>query len=386
MYDVVLTANHSPWSRYHGGIQKSVDQLGLAMHGLGAKVGVVFSRTPWETIALEPRPYDLHWVSFMGLKPGASSPGRFLNAVFFTRLLRKIAGPQTILQGNGDEAWLFPRAFPGRLLYSHRQPIFPEYLQGDWEKWQHRTKVFLKERKEWAYARGVLLSDIVTCTSQFSANQLQQVFQLPAPPRVVHNGIDPVFVSQPIPNQEARIIYFGRLARGKGVLELFDAWKAMPDELRHRFPLHLIGGGELEGYFKDQQRFLDAQSHLVMRGALRGASLATEVGRAALVVLPSSSESFGNTMLESIAMGQRIISVRAGSIPEVVGPHADLLEKVDPRILRDLMISRLHDWNYTEPIEQRAERRQWVDAHFGWKKAAQEFLTLHELLRRKLPR
>ncbi|HSQ41248.1 MAG TPA: glycosyltransferase family 4 protein, partial [Fibrobacteraceae bacterium] len=298
-YDVVLTANYSPWSRYHGGLQKSVDQLALAMSHLGVRVGVVYSRTPWERIQIPDRPYGLHWVFFHAIRPGISSPGRIFNSFPFVRLLQKITGPATVIQGNGDEAWNFPRFFPGRFVYTHRQPFFPDYLQGDWTSRSHRIRILFRENREWAYARAVLGANQVTCTSQFNAEKLQSLFRLTRIPQVVPNGIAPEFLVAPLEARGHHILYFGRLSRGKGVVELCEAWNSLPSVLRRQHPLHLVGHGELIKTIQMKFRGFAPDLRPVLRGALEGKTLATEVATAALIVLPSQSESFGNTMLEA---------------------------------------------------------------------------------------
>ena len=47
-----------------------------------------------------------------------------------------------------------------------------------------------------------------------------------------------------------------------------------------------------------------------------------------MVVLPSRYESFGNVM-ETLAIGTPLVSTMAGSIPEVVGPYAELVNVDD---------------------------------------------------------
>src|SRR4051812_45995298 len=49
-YDVVITCNYSPWSRYKGGAQKSVHMLASSLADEGKRVCVVYSKVPWETV------------------------------------------------------------------------------------------------------------------------------------------------------------------------------------------------------------------------------------------------------------------------------------------------------------------------------------------------
>src|SRR3954447_6259814 len=81
-YDVIMTCNYSPWSGYSGGGQKSVHMLAGEMARQGLKVAAVYSKAPWEKIAPHADPlYDEHWAGFFAVRPGISSPLRFLNGI-----------------------------------------------------------------------------------------------------------------------------------------------------------------------------------------------------------------------------------------------------------------------------------------------------------------
>jgi glycosyltransferase involved in cell wall biosynthesis len=210
---------------------------------------------------------------------------------------------------------------------------------------------------------------------------LQKYFPHLAPSRVIANGIDCHFIQAKFPIQKKSIVYFGRLSRGKGVLELIEAWKALPLELREQFPLECIGAGELASDIRKLNQNSPSHSQVRLCGLAYGADLAQKVGEAGLVVLPSTSESFGNTMLEAIAMGHRIVTIQAGAIPSVVGPHADLLPTLSAHSLRELIEHRLKEWAPLSDAE-RGYRRAYVTQHYSWESVARAYLLCHEELRK----
>jgi len=382
--DVILTANYSPWSSYHGGIQKSVDQLARAMTAQGAQVTAVFSRGCSETIQAPELPYNVRWARFFGFHPNISSPLRIWNALSFRNLIKDIKHPHTIIQSNGDEAWAFKNLVRGRHLYTHRQPFFPAYLQGDWDLPLHQCRVFLRNTREWSYAQALFAADQVACTSKFSLDALRSTYGYERGIQIIPNGIDATFLQTELPDQKAYIAYFGRLSRGKGVQELVEAWAQLNAPFRKRFPLFLAGSGELEPWIRKFSQALPNDEIIQLCGTLYGQQLSSFVGRASLVVLPSQSESFGNTALEAIAMGHQIIAVRAGALPEVVGSHADWLQSVSIAELVSKLTSRLENWR-PEPLTLRQARRDWVQQNFSWDKAARLFLAEHEKIRMRHP-
>ncbi|MHB1329247.1 MAG: glycosyltransferase family 4 protein [Gemmatimonadales bacterium] len=100
----------------------------------------------------------------------------------------------------------------------------------------------------------------------------------------------------------------GRLAPEKGVDRLLDSWGALSS--RHpRAHLAFTGSGVLEREVR--QRGLP-RVHLT--GVLRGMELATAYASADVFVLPSSTETFGNVLLEAMASGTASIAMAAGGV------------------------------------------------------------------------
>ncbi|HLP42221.1 MAG TPA: glycosyltransferase family 4 protein, partial [Fibrobacteria bacterium] len=177
-YDVVLTSNYSPWSRYSGGGQKSVHMVASALARQGLKVAVLYSTAPWEKVDHPPLPYDVRWACFFGLKPGISSPFRFLNGLSFLFAARRLAGPGTVLHGNGDEAsllWMIRRK--RRFVFTNRYPEFPAFLHGsDWTRPATWLRVFFREPRFLALALAIRFCDDLTVTSASSLRQVAESF------------------------------------------------------------------------------------------------------------------------------------------------------------------------------------------------------------------
>jgi glycosyltransferase involved in cell wall biosynthesis len=131
--------------------------------------------------------------------------------------------------------------------------------------------------------------------------------------------------------KEDYVLFMGRLAKQKGVYDLIDAAKLMPD-----VKFRLVGKGEEEGElrrlapanvefldlsFKDGQPFLDQYAH------------------APIMVLPSYSETFGMVIPEAMASGCAIVStvpldykgftIEPGDIKGMVAAIRKLVENKD---------------------------------------------------------
>lgn len=111
----------------------------------------------------------------------------------------------------------------------------------------------------------------------------------------------------------ALVLYAGRLAREKRLLDLLEATRRLP-EARFAF----VGDGpqraELERLFPPQRT--------VFTGYLRGAALAEAFASADVFAFPSDSDTFGQVVLQSMASGVPPVVIR-GSAPATLVKHGE---------------------------------------------------------------
>ncbi len=119
------------------------------------------------------------------------------------------------------------------------------------------------------------------------------------------------------------------------------------------------------------------RSRVVVTGPLNPAARRAVLSSAALLAYPSLYEGFGLPPLEAMSLGVPALVARAGALPEVAGPAAEL---VDPEDVDDLArgLRRL--------IVDSARRRQLIDdgrrhaSQFTWATTAQGLATVYERL------
>lgn len=377
MLDVLLTTNYSPWSRYSGGGQKSTHMLACAYARMGLRVAVIYTKAPWERVQPPPdQPYRIEWACFVALRPGISSIFRWLNGFFVWHKARKLCSGSTTLIGSGDEASLLGflrdrRAF----VYCNRYPNPHAWLSRvPWNSLTGWLYVGFREPRYWAMALAVRGADRIACTSNDSLRQFRQAFPMGASKaRMVPNGIDPVFLQSPLPEVlGSGILYYGRLTIGKGIRELLIAYNNLPEATQARHPLVLVGQGPLLSEVTTAYATNPRIRHLPWLSSLELASL---MRTQRLVVLPSHEESFGNTMLESLAMGMDLLTCHAGSIPEVVQDQATLVTPGDAAALRIAMESLLE--KAFDP-QVALQRRTWVESRYSWESTALQLIDIEK--------
>ena len=169
------------------------------------------------------------------------------------------------------------------------------------------------------------LYDYATVLIAVSDHIAQRLIDNGAPPdKVVTRRIGvPMSDTTEAANHERRgVLFVGRLSDKKGVLDLVDAYAALPAATRGRHPLTIIGEGELSRELDDR---IDASGVDVHRlGAQPPARVAAEMSRHTVVAVPSRTAANGDTeglptvVYEAARAGTPIVATRHAGIPEAV--------------------------------------------------------------------
>jgi glycosyltransferase involved in cell wall biosynthesis len=160
------------------------------------------------------------------------------------------------------------------------------------------------------------------------------------------------------------VTYVGRIAREKNLLLLLDAWELVGAK-RHNVHLVLVGRGPLEDEIRER-----AVPHVHLMGLKAGDDLAAAYASADLFAFPSTTETFGNVLLEAMASRLPSLVAAAGGVLEFAH-HGDNSWLVQPDSTEALIdgLERLLD---DAPLRARladgalrtAQERSWtgVDA------------------------
>jgi glycosyltransferase involved in cell wall biosynthesis len=115
-----------------------------------------------------------------------------------------------------------------------------------------------------------------------------------------------------------RFIYIGRLAKEKGLVDAFVAFKA----ILGRFPdahLDLYGSGPIREELTAKTRELGIAAATTFHGSKDLAEIAPQLLRSTALVLPSYSEPWGLVVNEALSYGCPVlVSNRCGCVPELV--------------------------------------------------------------------
>jgi glycosyltransferase involved in cell wall biosynthesis len=161
------------------------------------------------------------------------------------------------------------------------------------------------------------------------------------------------------------LLYVGRISKEKDLDVLAQAYRQLRDE-GLSVQLYLVGEGP---YLESLNSSLP---QAVFTGYLRGADLATAYASADVFVFPSTTDTFGNVVIEAQASGTPVIVSDTGGPKELVEDNVNgiVTKSHDAddlaRAIRELVV----DDNKRAQMSQRA-RQSVIDR--SWPEAARKF-------------
>ncbi len=179
---------------------------------------------------------------------------------------------------------------------------------------------------------------------------------------------------------EAYVLYLGGFDVRKNVRALLSAWTWAAGSIGEAYPLVIAGalpqpdGRLFEDYpalaaqfgVADSVRFIGAVAEADKPAVYRGA---------AAFVYPSRYEGFGLPPLEAMACGVPVLTTAAGSIGEVVGEAAFLIDPEDTRKFGAGLITCVIEPSVADHLKARGLERARL---FSWERTARETAAAYE--------
>lgn len=155
------------------------------------------------------------------------------------------------------------------------------------------------------------------------------------------------------------LLYVGRLVKEKD-LEILVKANHLLEEKGYTFKLVFVGDGPMRAQLQQQL------PNAFFSGYLQGIELARWYASADLFVFPSTTETFGNVVLEAFASGLTVVAVDQGGVTDLISHGINgLLAK--PRSPADFA-HNIEILIKNEPYRQQLAKRAIETAHgFDWK-------------------
>jgi alpha-1,3-rhamnosyl/mannosyltransferase len=171
------------------------------------------------------------------------------------------------------------------------------------------------------------------------------------------------------------LLYVGTIEPRKNVLLLLRAYCGLPDSVRGRWPLLLVGGwgwntADVADYFHREARHRGAR-HV---GYVAEEHLAAVYNGARALVYPSLYEGFGLPPVEMMACGGAVLASTAAALVETVGSRAHLTDPADSDGWRAALARVVGDDDWQQELRRGAEA---VARPFTWERCATDTLRVY---------
>lgn len=315
-----------------GGVEQHVAEIAPRLGARGHRVDVYTSELYREFPAMQrlapavPREERTPWGAVHRL-PVWSFPGE-LHYTFFRGLTEALARdrPEVVHAHTYGTNQVAAAARHHRrfgtpfVLTAHFHPIWS--IEGGWLR--HRLRGFYDRR----VAGGVVRNAARIIVQTREEERLLRSLGLSLPPlEIVPPGYRPLPPpSLGGPSFSARyqvpgpfLLFVGRLASNKGLLELTEAFATLGNSDRSAQLVVVGEDGGQRAAMEARAKTLGVFDRVHLLGHVNDdAVLSAAYREARLTVLPSEYEAFGLVLLESLAAGTPVVASRVGGIPEFV--------------------------------------------------------------------
>lgn len=234
-------------------------------------------------------------------------------------------------------------------------------------------------------------ADCIVCDSHYTENELQKNFPVNHDKiSVIYGAADECF--RPISNElelervrqkyklpQDFLLYVGAIEPRKNLDQLLQAYHLLGDRIP--FPLYIGGkvGWRSASLFKLHQS-LGLKDRVNFLGYVPDEDLPSLYNLATAFIFISKDEGFGLPPLEAMQCGTPVVISNAGSLPEIAGDAALIIDPDDPQAIGETLEKICKDKTLQNGLKEKGLKRS---AEFSWGITARELILLFHKLTAK---
>ncbi|MGN6087579.1 glycosyltransferase family 4 protein [Trinickia sp.] len=236
-----------------------------------------------------------------------------------------------------------------------------------------RARLWLLER---VMLKSMAAADLVIFISEFAREviasriSVRQSVTIPHGVPEAFKTADRAIERPPFVPEDDYILYVSRFDLYKHHFEVVSAYARLPEALRSRYRLLLIGESDMPE--ADRVRELIAHHGLgervVILGAVKYPLLPAAYRHAALILFASSCENCPNILLEALGAGRPVLSSSVDPMPEFAGDAARYFDPRKPEEIEAAMLDVLQNPALASELGDRASERS---RRYDWSKTAE---------------
>jgi glycosyltransferase involved in cell wall biosynthesis len=172
------------------------------------------------------------------------------------------------------------------------------------------------------YKSGLNRAKKIITVSNYSASDIVKSLNIPeSRVEVIHHGSDGTFLNKPpVPfSGRQHVLVLGGDARHKNLEGAIRSWSLIPQDLKERFPLKIVGfSGTSNPQILEMLSDDKVKKHVAVSGWITEDELIKNFQIAAVFLYLSYFEGFGFPLLNAMEAGTPIVASNTTSIPEVL--------------------------------------------------------------------
>ena len=220
------------------------------------------------------------------------------------------------------------KVFIACLFYKKKYILTP---MGIFEPWSLDQKKFKKKLALTFYQKKILdMCDMIHATSEIESNNLKSITKNPNI-KIIGHGIDKCIEYSEkkfFTNQKKKAIFFSRLHKKKGIMNLVKVWKKIQ---AIDWELHIYGP-DFDGHKIQINKIKNPTDNIFIHDAIYDYERKNDLFKNFdLFILPSKSENFGYVVLESLSCGLPVLTTNKT-------PWIDIQKKNSGWIINDSFI------------------------------------------------
>ncbi len=222
-------------------------------------------------------------------------------------------------------------------------------------------------------------SDKITVVSTFVADELKSHYRRELATRsveVIGNGVDVKLFKPGIKSKGINILYTGRLAWNKGLIDLVNAAKIVLEK-RADVSFILTGEGPIGNELRKMVLNMGIEAKFSFRRYLSLSQLIDAYQSATVFVFPTYYEGLPTSVLEAMACGAPVITTPVGGIPELVHDRQNgvLVPAHDPDAIATAILNLLNDNRLRLRMGETA--RETIVQSYDWEKLIDKVVDLY---------
>lgn len=169
--------------------------------------------------------------------------------------------------------------------------------------------------------------------------------------------------------------FVGTIEPRKNISKLLISYKKLPIALRARIPLVISGyKGWASEEIHHQIELAEKEGWAIYLGYIPEDELPVMYSGASLFIFPSLYEGFGLPVLEAMQSGIPVICSNAGSLPEVAGDSALLIDPDDEQMISDSIQEVLENKSLSEKLISSGQSNA---KKYNWNRCVQDTINIY---------